>query len=57
VVLVVDSFAEFRRTRYLMAGCRRWWDGRQFGIYFVLTANTVNDLPNKLYNLLTQRRR
>ena len=30
-------------------------DGRAFGVYFVITANTPADLGNKLYNLMTQR--
>ena len=30
-------------------------DGRSFGVYFVITASLTNDVPNKLFNLLSQR--
>jgi S-DNA-T family DNA segregation ATPase FtsK/SpoIIIE len=30
-------------------------DGRAFGVYFAVTAALVGDVPNKLFNVLTQR--
>src|SRR5256885_15914679 len=30
-------------------------DGRSFGVYFVITASLTNDVPNKLFSLLSQR--
>ena len=30
-------------------------DGAPFGIYYIITANQVNDLSGKLYNVMTQR--
>jgi len=57
IVVVIDNFAELKESYEhlipeLMALVR---DGRAFGVFFVITANTPNDLGNKLYNLLTQR--
>jgi S-DNA-T family DNA segregation ATPase FtsK/SpoIIIE len=55
IVVVVDNFAEFKESYEhlipeLMSLVR---DGRAFGVYFVVTATVINDLPNKLYNLFT----
>ncbi len=57
VVIAIDNFAEFKENyEYLMADLLTLArDGRAFGIYFVITANNPNDIPAKLYNLLTQR--
>jgi len=57
IVVVIDNFAEFKESfehliPELMALVR---DGRAFGVFFVITAGTPNDLGSKLYNLLTQR--
>ncbi|HEX9810113.1 MAG TPA: FtsK/SpoIIIE domain-containing protein, partial [Alphaproteobacteria bacterium] len=57
IVVVIDNFAEFKESfehliPELMALVR---DGRAFGVFFVITAGTPNDLGAKLYNLLTQR--
>jgi S-DNA-T family DNA segregation ATPase FtsK/SpoIIIE len=57
MVVVIDNFAEFKESFEhlipdLMALIR---DGRAFGVNFVITAGTPNDLGGKLYNLLTQR--
>ncbi len=57
IVVVIDNFAEFKESYEdmipdLMALVR---DGRQFGIYFVITASTMSDLNAKLYNLISQR--
>jgi len=57
VVVVIDNFAEFKENfEHLipdLMGLIR--DGRAFGVFFVITASTPNDLGGKLYNLLTQR--
>ncbi len=57
VVIAIDNFAEFKENyEYLMADLLTLVrDGRQFGIYFIITASQTNDIPAKLYNLLTQR--
>ncbi|MCL4505430.1 MAG: FtsK/SpoIIIE domain-containing protein [Chloroflexi bacterium] len=57
IVVVIDNFAEFKESYEhllpeLMSLVR---DGRAFGVYFVVTATVINDLPGKLYNLFTQR--
>ncbi|MEK6575921.1 MAG: FtsK/SpoIIIE domain-containing protein, partial [Chloroflexota bacterium] len=57
VVLAIDNFAEFKESYEplmgdLIAAVR---DGRAFGIYYVITANNPQDLPTKLYNLMTTR--
>jgi DNA segregation ATPase FtsK/SpoIIIE-like protein len=57
ILVVIDNFAEFKEnyeylTPDLLALVR---DGRQFGIYFLLTANSPADIPGKLFNLLGQR--
>ena len=57
VVVVIDNFAEFKESYEhlipdLMTIIR---DGRAFGVYFIITANSPDDLTSKLYNLLTQR--
>ena len=57
IVVVIDNFAEFKESfehliPELMALVR---DGRAFGVFFVITATTPNDLGGKLYTLLTQR--
>ena len=57
IVIVVDNFAEFKESyEYLMPDLMALVrDGRQFGIFFVITASQTNDISAKLYNLLTQR--
>ncbi|MBM4423806.1 MAG: hypothetical protein FJ030_10485 [Chloroflexi bacterium] len=57
VIIAIDNFAEFKENyEYLMPDLLTIVrDGRQFGIYFILTASQTNDIPAKLYNLLTQR--
>ena len=57
IVIVVDNFAEFKESyEYLMPDLMALVrDGRQFGIFFVITASQINDINAKLYNLLTQR--
>ena len=57
IVCVIDNFAEFKEsyehlTLDLMALIR---DGRQFGVHFVITANTVGDLGGKMLNMLTNK--
>ena len=57
IVVVIDNFAELKESfehliPELMALIR---DGRAFGVNFVITAGTPNDLGGKLYNLVTQR--
>src|SRR5579859_4451493 len=57
VVIVLDNVAEFREnydalTPDLIGMVR---DGRSFGIYYIITANQMNDLSGKLLNVLTQR--
>ncbi|HRF48307.1 MAG TPA: FtsK/SpoIIIE domain-containing protein, partial [Anaerolineales bacterium] len=57
VVVVIDNFAEFKESyEYLLdelTGLIR--DGRAFGISYIITATQINDVTNKLMNLLTQR--
>ncbi len=57
VVIAIDNFAEFRENYESMFGdlITLVRDGRQFGIYFVITANQLSDVPTKLYNLFGQR--
>ncbi len=57
IVVVIDNFAEFaesyeHQAAELMTLIR---DGRAFGIHFVITAGSSNELGSKLFNLLTQR--
>ncbi|HEX9676195.1 MAG TPA: FtsK/SpoIIIE domain-containing protein, partial [Anaerolineales bacterium] len=57
ILVVIDNFAEFKESfehldAELMALVR---DGRSFGMHFVITSGTLNDLGGKLYNLMTQR--
>jgi S-DNA-T family DNA segregation ATPase FtsK/SpoIIIE len=57
VVVLIDNFAEFKEgydkhVPMLLSLVR---DGRAFGLYFVVTASQVSDLPGKLYNLFTER--
>ena len=57
VVVVVDNVSEFKETydKYLPDLIALIRDGRSFGVYFVITAALTNDVPNKLFNLLSQR--
>ncbi|HEY3291056.1 MAG TPA: FtsK/SpoIIIE domain-containing protein, partial [Anaerolineae bacterium] len=57
VIVVIDNFAEFRENYESMFGdlITLVRDGRQFGIYFIITANQIGDVPNKLFNLLSMR--
>lgn len=57
VLVLVDNFGEFKenyedKLPTLTALVR---DGRAFGIYFAITASQTSDVPNKLYNLFTER--
>ncbi len=57
VLVVVDNFGEFKenyedKIPTFTALVR---DGRAFGIYFAITASQTSDVPNKLYNLFTER--
>jgi len=57
VIFAIDNFAEFKESyEPLMAeliGMVR--DGRAFGIYYIITASSMGDLPGKLYNILATR--
>ena len=57
VIIVIDNFAEFRENYESMFGdlITLVRDGRQFGIYFIITANQISDVPSKLFNLLSVR--
>ena len=57
VVVVVDNVSEFKETyeRFLPDLIALIRDGRSFGVYFVITASLTNDVPNKLFSLLSQR--
>ena len=57
IVVAVDNMAEFKENfdglmPELQALVR---DGRQFGIYWILTASQQSDIPHKLYNLISRR--
>jgi DNA segregation ATPase FtsK/SpoIIIE-like protein len=57
IIFVIDNFAEFKENFEdlmpdLMSLVR---DGRQFGIHFIISANTPQDIGSKLMNLFTQR--
>ena len=56
-LVIVENFAEFKeiyedRIPQLTSIIR---DGRMVGIYFILTADQTSSVPNKIYNLCTQR--
>jgi DNA segregation ATPase FtsK/SpoIIIE-like protein len=57
VLVVIDNVAEFRETyeNYLGELITLVRDGRTFGVYFVMAASLLGDVPNKLFNLLVQR--
>jgi DNA segregation ATPase FtsK/SpoIIIE-like protein len=57
VIFVIDNFAEFKENfEYLMPDLMSLVrDGRQFGIHFIVSANTPQDIGGKLMNLFTQR--
>jgi DNA segregation ATPase FtsK/SpoIIIE-like protein len=57
ILVVIDNFAEFQDSyEYLIPDLMPLIrDGRAFGIHFVITAGSSNELGGKLYNLLTQR--
>lgn len=57
VLVVIDNVAEFKETYegYLDGLISLVKDGRAFGVYFVMTANNMNDVPGKLFNILGQR--
>ena len=57
VVVVIDNFAEFVDSyEYLVADLMTLIrDGRAFGVHFVITAGSPNEIGGKLFNLLTQR--
>ncbi|MDX2076383.1 MAG: FtsK/SpoIIIE domain-containing protein [bacterium] len=57
ILVVIDSFAEFRENYEdllpdLLSLMR---DGRNSGIYFVVTAEQVNAIPGKLFSLFNDR--
>ena len=57
VVVVIDNFAEFQESyEHLipdLTGMVR--DGRSMGIYYIVTATQLSELPNKLYNAFSRR--
>ncbi|HMK09670.1 MAG TPA: FtsK/SpoIIIE domain-containing protein, partial [Anaerolineales bacterium] len=57
VLVVIDNIAEFKETyeNYLSELVTLVRDGRTFGVYFVMAASLLGDVPSKLFNLLTQR--
>ncbi len=57
VLVVIDNVAEFRESfeNYLEGLIGLVKDGRAFGIYFLMTANIIGDVPGKLFNTLGQR--
>ena len=57
VLVAVDNVSEFKEAyeRYLPDLMALIRDGRSFGVYFVITASLSNDVPNKLFSLLSQR--
>jgi S-DNA-T family DNA segregation ATPase FtsK/SpoIIIE len=57
IVVVIDNFAEFVDSyEYLIPELMTLIrDGRAFGIHFVITAGSPNEISGKLYNLLVQR--
>ena len=57
VLVAIDNVSEFRETyeRFLPDLIALVRDGRSFGVYFVVAATLTNDVPTKLFNLLTQR--
>ncbi|MBI3361831.1 MAG: hypothetical protein HY023_12050, partial [Chloroflexi bacterium] len=57
VVFAIDNFAEFKESYEPLMGdlIAMVRDGRAFGIYYLITANNPQDLPNKLFNLMTTR--
>lgn len=57
ILVIIDSFAEFRENYEdlfpdLLSLMR---DGRNSGIYFVITAEQVNAIPGKLFSLFNER--
>ena len=57
IVFAIDNFAEFKENfEYLLPDLMSLVrDGRQFGLSFIISANLLGDLGNKLANLFTQR--
>ncbi len=57
VLVVIDNVSEFRETYdvYLEGLIDLIKNGRSFGVYFVVTAGVLGDVPNKLFNVLGQR--
>ncbi|MEK7807884.1 MAG: FtsK/SpoIIIE domain-containing protein [Chloroflexota bacterium] len=57
VVVAIDNVSEFREMyeRFLPDLIALVRDGRSFGMYFVIATTLTNDVPSKLFNLLTQR--
>ncbi|HLF00418.1 MAG TPA: FtsK/SpoIIIE domain-containing protein, partial [Anaerolineales bacterium] len=57
IIFVIDNFAEFKESYEALLGdlIAMVRDGRQFGIYYVITASHPSDLAPKLYNILTTR--
>jgi S-DNA-T family DNA segregation ATPase FtsK/SpoIIIE len=57
VVVVIDNFAEFQESyEHLipeLTGMVR--DGRSMGIYYLVTATQMSELPSKLYNAFSQK--
>jgi len=57
ILVVIDSFAEFRENYEdllpdLLSLMR---DGRNSGVYFVVTAEQINAIPGKLFSLFNER--
>ena len=57
VLVVVDNAIEFKEAqeKYLGELIALVRDGRSFGVSFVVTGSLYNDVPNKLFTVLSQR--
>ncbi len=56
VLGVIDNASEFKEAyeKYQLELISLVRDGRAFGVHFVVSATLANDVPTKLYNILTQ---
>jgi S-DNA-T family DNA segregation ATPase FtsK/SpoIIIE len=57
VVVVIDNFAEFQESyEHLIPELTSMVrDGRSMGIYYLVTATQLNELPSKLFNAFSQK--
>jgi S-DNA-T family DNA segregation ATPase FtsK/SpoIIIE len=57
VLVMIDNASEFKETYegYLLDLINLIRDGRSFGVYFAVTAPLINDVPGKLFGILSQR--